>query len=592
MKAKLSIQRKLTIFTMTAFLLPLAVWMVFAFSIMNERLYDTRMTAARNTLDHIGGDISRIMESCKLSADQFSSDRTILNLVWGRNEDRDVVGVYLQKISPLITSIKLQNPAVKTIHIVHENETIFNLYDIFYRVDDIDEYISEISSNLTRAQQQIIRYYSTTPDYNFFADAHDAESAANSSQDGCWYVRGIMNIYNMYLPCGVVEIVVDNDALYAGMDRFERSNGDRLWMMLNDGTMIHGDEMPENAGERRNLENMNGWRDAATIALTYALPDMQAQLIYAMPINSFSMTGAELQVLMLLMVFSLIIMLLLTRLVSRALFRHLTKLSDQMDAIGHLDPQTAKGILGGDEIDRLNEHFRQMLDRIERANEIEKQLIFNDLTNDLKPHLICNAMDMLNLQAERAKQPQIACSVRQISQYFRYSMLRDKNGVTLLSEVDDARNYLELINAMRESKVYMDVQLDEWSERNAGKLIVPKMILQPLVDNALRHGIRASNAGLIRIRLRYLDGNLEVKVEDNGDGMSRETEEMLRSAIDGNPKWESGRRHVGIANVIMRMNIFFPGQYTLDFVTSPDEGSIFTLTFLSVGNNRELQEGE
>ena len=74
--------------------------------------------------------------------------------------------------------------------------------------------------------------------------------------------------------------------------------------------------------------------------------------------------------------------------------------------------------------------------------------------------------------------------------------------------------------------------------------------------------------------------------------MSRETEEMLRSAIDGNPKWESGRRHVGIANVIMRMNIFFPGQYTLDFVTSPDEGSIFTLTFLSVGNNRELQEGE
>ena len=93
MKAKLSIQRKLTIFTMTAFLLPLAVWMVFAFSIMNERLYDTRMTAARNTLDHIGGDISRIMESCKLSADQFSSDRTILNLVWGRNEDRDVVGV-------------------------------------------------------------------------------------------------------------------------------------------------------------------------------------------------------------------------------------------------------------------------------------------------------------------------------------------------------------------------------------------------------------------------------------------------------------------------------------------------------------------
>ncbi|MBE5771607.1 MAG: HAMP domain-containing protein [Clostridiales bacterium] len=592
MKAKISIQRKLTIFTMTAFLLPLAVWMVFAFSIMNERLYDTRITAAQNTLDHIGGDISRIMESCELSADQFSSDRAILNLVWGRNEDRDVVGVYLQKIAPLVTSIKLQNPAVKTIHIVHENETIFNLYDIFYRVDDIDEYISEISSNLTRAQQQIIRYYSTTPDYNFFADAHDAETGVNSSQDGCWYVRGIMNIYKMYLPCGVVEIVVDNDALYAGMDRFERSNGDRLCLMLNDGTMIHGDEMPENAGERRSLKNMEGWRDDSTIALTYALPDMEAQLVYAMSINSFSMTGAELRVLMLLMVFSLIIMLLLTRLVSRALFKRLTKLSDQMDAIGHLDPQAAKGILGGDEIDRLNEHFSQMLDRMERANEIEKQLIFNDLTNDLKPHLICNAMDMMNLQAERAKQPQIACSVRQISQYFRYSMLRDKNGVTLLSEVDDARNYLELINAMRESKVYMDVQLDEWSERNAGKLIVPKMILQPLVDNALRHGIQASNAGLIRIRLRYLDGNLEVKVEDNGEGMSRETEEMLRSAIAGNPKWESKRRHVGIANVIMRMNIFFPGQYTLDFVTSPNEGSIFTLTFLSVGNNRELQEGE
>ena len=97
-------------------------------------------------------------------------------------------------------------------------------------------------------------------------------------------------------------------------------------------------------------------------------------------------------------------------------------------------------------------------------------------------------MDMLRLQAQHYQQDQLAESILQINQYFRYSMLDSGGSASLGDEIDNAVNYMRLVNVMREDKILLNVALDAWAEQHASTAMLPKMLLQPLLENAVRHG--------------------------------------------------------------------------------------------------------
>ena len=170
MKRKMSIQRKLTLFTMAAFLLPLCAWMLFAFNIMNERLCDARIASAQNTLEHIGAQMQGVMESCSIYASQLGSNRDALRLVSSHNTDSDIVETYNLKLVPLLNTIKAQNTAIRSVHLIHDNDFLFNLYDLFYRVADLNAYIEEMYRD-NSGRQMNVRYYREAPVYAFFEES-------------------------------------------------------------------------------------------------------------------------------------------------------------------------------------------------------------------------------------------------------------------------------------------------------------------------------------------------------------------------------------------------------------------------------------
>ncbi len=558
----MSIRRKMVLATVVAFLLPLIAWLVFVFQTMNERIYSVRFSSARRSLEHIGTSLTRTLDDCAIYANQISGNKDVLNLVQRANTDGEIVETYNLKLKPLIDSILVQNAAIHTIHIVHENPSIFNTYDLLYRVEDIDAYIREIYKGMPRAQENNVQYYENAPVLAFFD--------VNRQEHGVWYVYSVIRSPSFYRAYGIVEAVIDREALYSQLDAFRRGEGETL-SLIRDGRVIYGDAVPAETGDGR-LVSDDVERRGNTYFITLALPEMEADLVYTVAGNSLKLTGTEWRLIAVLTAVSILCMLLLTRMV-HTILRRLTKLSDRMDEAARGDRIDVRD---GDEIDRLNEHFGHMLSRLAYVSETEKKLMFNELTNNLQPHFMCNAMDMLQLQAEGKGQEEIAKSVRQISQYFRYSMLREREGVTLMSEIDDARNYMELINAMRKNPVRFTVSLDDWTERNADRMTVPKMLLQPLTDNAVRHGIRAEAMGVVSIDARYTDGALHLRVSDNGSGMTEQEEAYLRNLITSGAKEAEAGRHVGIANVIMRLEILYQNRYRLDFETGKT-GTVFEL---------------
>lgn len=573
---KLSIRHRLILCTMAAFLLPLGIWLAFTFNQMSNRLYESRLSAAQNSLNQISLYMTGVINDCRTSISQLCANADVIRLVRGANTDAGIIDAYNRNVRQLFESLRMQNPAIAQLYVVHDNPTLFDIHNMFVHVDDISSYIDR----LTKRNSTLNEVQYASGDAAFVPLQEPAGTRH-------WFMRGLVHSGLPYQNYSIVELILHDSVLYAALEEFQASGDETVSLVLSTGEVIWGAPL-QSSGPALSVEALLGggvWRDASGATLvSLPIADMNATLVYTIGQSATAPGRHEIGILILLLVCSTLCMLVLTRFIGEAVFSRLAQLSRRMDSIsaGFGEPMLPRA--NRDEIDRVNEHFDQMLKRIEEGNAAEQQLLFDELSNDLQPHFICNAMDMLRIQAENAHQGEIAHSIRLISQYFRYSLMQERKGVTLLSELDDVRNYVDLVNSMREESIGLEVDLDEWSERNAAELILPKMVIQPLVDNAVRHGLKSAKAGLILIRVRREGVDLVLEVEDNGCGMSPEQQNLLYAAMRGEAEWVDERRHVGITNVMMRMDLFYEGQYTLDFVTSAHSGTIFTLTLKGVAH--------
>lgn len=571
---KLSIRHRLILCTMAAFLLPLGIWLAFTLNQMSNRLYESRLSAAQNSLNQMSLYMTGVINDCRTSIGQLCANADVIRLVRGANTDAGIIDAYNRNVRQLFESLRMQNPAIAQLYVVHDNPTLFDIHNMFVRVDDLDAYSGQLNERGG--------IYNALNEAQYSSGESGGALLGNAANAQYWFMRGLVQSGLPYQNCGIVELVLYDSVLYAALEEFKASGDETVSLMLQTGEVIWGAPIPIPDSA---LSASGVWSGAAGATLvSLPIADMNATLVYTIGQSATAPGRHEIGILILLLVCSTLCMLVLTRFIGEAVFSRLAQLSRRMDSIsaGFGEPMLPRA--NRDEIDRVNEHFDQMLKRIEEGNAAEQQLLFDELSNDLQPHFICNAMDMLRIQAENAHQGEIAHSIRLISQYFRYSLMQERKGVTLLSELDDVRNYVDLVNSMREESIGLEVDLDEWSERNAAELILPKMVIQPLVDNAVRHGLKSAKAGLILIRVRREGVDLVLEVEDNGCGMSPEQQNLLYAAMRGEAEWVDERRHVGITNVMMRMDLFYEGQYTLDFVTSAHSGTIFTLTLKGVAH--------
>ena len=155
--------------------------------------------------------------------------------------------------------------------------------------------------------------------------------------------------------------------------------------------------------------------------------------------------------------------------------------------------------------------------------------------------------------------------VSSLSNFFRFSLSRGQNVITLKEEQQHIRSYLE-IQHMRYRDL-MEYEIDIPEELSI--YILPKLTLQPLVENALYHGIKIRRRkGLIRVSGRTEGTNLILEVADDGSGMSPERLEEVRSSlVDGR------KEGFGLRTVHQRIQILFGQEYGLTLESEPDVGT-------------------
>ncbi len=222
---------------------------------------------------------------------------------------------------------------------------------------------------------------------------------------------------------------------------------------------------------------------------------------------------------------------------------------------------------------RLNQSISELLSANEqltqenyRSQLREREITLQALQAQINPHFLYNTLDSINWMAMRHGAQDVSDAIAALADYFRLSLSRGKSIVSLREETEITRRYL----ALYEHRSDFRFQVDWDIHPDTIDCPLPKLTMQPLVENALLHGIfcrREKEGGIIRIASGLIhrapgDSRLVLTVEDNGPGLP--------------PDSDIGSGY-GLKNVRSRLDLYFNGQYTLSFDNRTEGGAVVTV---------------
>lgn len=265
------------------------------------------------------------------------------------------------------------------------------------------------------------------------------------------------------------------------------------------------------------------------------------------------------------------------------LTRHLRRLSVEMNRMYPTGNDREVRKKGWDEIDILEQSFREMQKRINRAmeevREAEKKQRFAQLSllqGQINPHFLYNTLDSINWLAIKTGAPKISFIVKNMSDYFRMGLNAGRQVSTLQQEVCHIMSYFNIQKFRFEDKIHLYIDIPK--EMMELPMIV--LTLQPAVENAILHGILSEEdrEGKITISAETVEETAFVYVADNGVGMDEEEVGCLNRRIKRGENGESGSSGYGLYNVNQRIRYFFGEKYGLDIISKKGEGTTCILT--------------
>ncbi len=215
---------------------------------------------------------------------------------------------------------------------------------------------------------------------------------------------------------------------------------------------------------------------------------------------------------------------------------------------------------------------RPIEEQVTREQKQLRKAEFELLQAQINPHFLYNTLDAIVWSAEAGNEKQVVKMVGSLSEFFRSSLNKGKEIVTIREELSHVRSYLE-IQQIRYQDI-LDYEIDVPEDLFVNQ--IPKITVQPVVENALYHGIKQKRGGGKISVSGYEDGNdYCIKVSDNGIGMDPIRLQEVRDGLtDNNP---DSKKIYGLYNVNQRIRLDFGDEYGLSIDSVYDEGTTVTI---------------
>ncbi len=227
---------------------------------------------------------------------------------------------------------------------------------------------------------------------------------------------------------------------------------------------------------------------------------------------------------------------------------------------------------GKDEMGELGTQINKMLERIRQLMEdnLNREMLMKNseiraLQNQINAHFIYNVLESIKMMAEIDEEYAISDAVTSLGKLLRYSMKWVSGNVLVEQELEYIKNYMALINLRFDYEIYLSLNIPDFVLIQE----IPKMSLQPIVENAIYHGIeQMAEDTNIYIKGYVEDEDCIIEITDAGKGMSEETVEQLRLKIAGEMDSNGGSGNgIGLKNVQDRIHIAFGEDYGIEIAS-------------------------
>jgi two-component system sensor histidine kinase YesM len=299
------------------------------------------------------------------------------------------------------------------------------------------------------------------------------------------------------------------------------------------------------------------------------------EVISAVPLRNIRFQSMTIISILLVVIIIVIVLSLITDyFISSFLTKPVKELSEKMNLVEkgnlniHLEPKYHN------EIGHLRASFNSMIDRTRELMEkiiAEQQksneLRYEILQEQIKPHFMYNTLDSAIWLSRDNQNDKVIKLISSLSNMLRLSLNDGKDIITIGEEKKQISNYLSILKIRYNEKLNYSIKVPLEAE----KFLIPKLTLQPFIENAVYHGIKnKKNGGIVATKCHIEQGHLHFTVHDTGVGIEEEDLEELNK---GQPPKGSGKNGIGIRNVTERLSLYFKDESRVWLESVVDRGT-------------------
>lgn len=329
------------------------------------------------------------------------------------------------------------------------------------------------------------------------------------------------------------------------------------------------------------------------------LEDPNWKIVYHIPIKELYKEMDTLKRWMLIIVvYGLIILSVLSILTSVDIITPINRLVEGMKKVERGNKHEDVELNRDDELGYLSESFNRMSKKIDYlVNRIYKEEIalkeaeIKALQAQINPHFLFNTLENINWMAQLNGVPEISETVSALAKLIDGSIGRGNRTITFREELEYIDNYMTVLKNRYENRLEVIKTLDE----GLMEVKIPRLLIQPLVENAVKHGIgKSRRKGIIKLDAYREKGHIVFEVADNGMGMTQEELESLNLRLKKDTQIlevdsaAAARKSIGLENVNRRIKLLYGSSYGVEIESSYDEYTRVTVRI----PDEQIQEGD
>ena len=564
-----SLHHRLILYFMLLMMIPISVAGTLIYRASDVRISDSAL--AEEVVGKTGENLEAVLLDMQSAAKQVAEDHTVQILMAKLQDSEKAEDSVILELDARLKQIAGMYAGLDGVYICLDDFTVAK--SRYYAVRDEHKALP-----MTMEQYEVIRNHE---DIQWIV-SDEGSLVADNMGNAVLSAARLLPLSSTGQPCGIVVVEVRQSYLKQIFDKKLGESGTIFLMSARSNIAL----LPAAASDEIVSDAVNQIRRTDRKAATISLHD---RVIFYVPLSLSEWTAigvvmkqslrGDSQEILTLFVITVLMTLLLTIFVSGSLadyeLRPIRRIQTYIKDMENGEFGKPLPSMRSDEIGSLAENTQEMSEKIgellETVKTEQKRMRtaeFKALQAQINPHFLYNSLDSINWLVRKGNTEKATEMISALTTFFRIGLSKGRDIITVREELEHVRSYLVIQKIRYENQFEYSFYVDPETEN----YFVPKLMLQPLVENALYHGIKLCDRKcILMIQVLSHGDRIEIEVLDNGAGMDAETLESVRKAMEH--KGENRANSYGVVNVNDRIQILAGQEYGLRLTSEKGVGT-------------------